>query len=135
MMTTAAPMAATPLTPASTNHLSPVPPTNISTAPMPRISRVPERCGSSSISAATTPSTSAKGSTPTEKRFIWSWLREMTWLNTSTTANLAISLGCSVPSPGSTSQRLQPLYSGIKSTATSKARERASSGQASLWKI
>ena len=37
MMTTAAPMAATPLTPASTNHLSPVPPTNISTAPMPRI--------------------------------------------------------------------------------------------------
>ena len=96
---------------------------------------VAKKAGSSSISAATTPSTSAKGSTPTEKRFIWSWLREMTWLNTSTTANLAISLGCSVPSPGSTSQRLQPLYSGIKSTATSKTRERASSGQASLWKI
>ena len=32
---------------------------------------------------------------------------------------LALSLGCNVPSPGSTSQRLQPLYSGMNSTAVS----------------
>ena len=56
------------------------------------------------------------------------------WENTSTTANLAISLGCSVPSPGTTSQRLQPLYSGMNSTAASSTSERASSGHASLWK-
>ena len=53
--------------------------------------------------------------------------------NTSTTANLAISLGCSVPRPGSTSQRLQPLYSGMNSTAVSNTIESASSGHASLW--
>ena len=132
MMTMAAPMAPAPPTPASTNHRSPVPPTNMSTAPMPRISTVPDRCGSSSMSTATAPSTSAKGTTPTAKLSIRLWLREMMWANTSTTANLAISLGCRVPSPGSTSQRLQPLYSGMNSTTTSSASERASSGQASL---
>ena len=131
-MAMAAPMAAAPPTPASTNHRSPVPPTNINTAPMHRISTVPERCGSSSMSTATTPSTSAKGSTPTAKLPMRSWLREMMCANTSTTANLAISLGCSVPRPGSTSQRLQPLYSGIKSTAVSSTMESPSSGHASL---
>ena len=125
-------MAPAPPTPASTNHRSPVPPTNMSTAPMPRISTVPDRCGSSSMSTATAPSTSAKGTTPTAKLSIRLWLREMMWANTSTTANLAISLGCRVPSPGSTSQRLQPLYSGMNSTTTSSTSERASSGQASL---
>ena len=85
---------------------------------MPRISTVPDRCGSSSKSTA--------------KLSIRLWLREMMWANTSTTANLAISLGCRVPSPGSTSQRLQPLYSGMNSTTTSSTSERASSGQASL---
>jgi len=99
---------------------------------MPRISTVPDRCGSSSMSTATAPSTSAKGTTPTAKLSIRLWLREMMWANTSTTANLAISLGCRVPSPGSTSQRLQPLYSGMNSTTTSSTSERASSGQASL---
>ena len=38
---------------------------------------------------------------------------------------LALSLGCRVPSPGSTSQRLQPLYSGMNSTTTSSTSERA----------
>ena len=99
---------------------------------MPRISTVPDRCGSSSMSTATAPSTNAKGTTPTAKLSIRLWLREMMWANTSTTANLAISLGCRVPSPGSTSQRLQPLYSGMNSTTTSSTSERASSGQASL---
>ena len=99
---------------------------------MPRISTVPDRCGSSSMSTATAPSTSAKGTTPTAKLSIRLWLREMMWANTSTTANLAISLGCRVPNPGSTSQRLQPLYSGMNSTTTSSTSERASSGQASL---
>ena len=135
MMTTAAAMAPAPPTPASTNHRSPVPPTNISTAPMPKMSSVPERCGSSSISAATTPSTSAKGSTPTAKLCIRSWLSEMMWANTSTTANFAISLGCRVPNPGMTSHRLQPLYSGMKSTAASNISDSPSSGHASLWKI
>ena len=93
---------------------------------------MPERCGSSSMSTATTPSTSAKGSTPTAKLPMRSWLREMICANTSTTANLAISLGCSVPRPGNTSQRLQPLYSGIKSTAVSSTMESPSSGHASL---
>ena len=128
-------MAAAPPTPASTNHRRPVPPTNISTAPMPRISKVPERWGSSSISAATTPSTSTKGSTPTAKLRILSWFSEMMCENTSTTANFAISLGCRVPTPGSTSHRLQPLYSGIKSTTTSSTSEIPSSGQANLWKM
>lgn len=125
-------MAAAPPAPASTNHLRPVPPTNMSTAPMPKMSTVPERCGSSSMSTATAPSTSAKGSTPTAKLPMRSWLSAMICANTSTTANLAISLGCSVPRPGSTSQRLQPLYSGMNSTTTSSTSERASSGQASL---
>ena len=49
--------------------------------------------------------------------------------NTSTTANFAISLGCRVPTPGSTSHRLQPLYSGIKSTTASSTSETPSSGQ------
>ena len=129
----AAPMAAAPPAPASTNHLRPVPPTNMSTAPMPKMSTVPERCGSSSMSTATAPSTSAKGSTPTAKLPMRSWLSAMICANTSTTANLAISLGCSVPRPGSTSQRLQPLYSGMNSTAVSNTIESASSGHASLW--
>ena len=60
------------------------------------------------------------------------WLSEMIWANTSTTANFAISLGCSVPSPGSTSHRLQPLYSGMKSTAANSTSERPSSHHASL---
>ena len=102
---------------------------------MPRISKVPERWGSSSISAATTPSTSAKGSTPTAKLRILSWFSEMMCENTRTTANFAISLGCRVPTPGSTSHRLQPLYSGIKSTTTSSTSEIPSSGQANLWKM
>ena len=97
-----------------------------------KISTVPERWGSSSMSTATTPSTSAKGTTPTAKLSIRSWFSAMMWANTSTTANLAISLGCSVPSPGSTSQRLQPLYSGMNSTAVSSTSESASSGHASL---
>ena len=126
-------MAAAPPAPASTNHLRPVPPTNMSTAPMPKMSTVPERCGSSSMSTATAPSTSAKGSTPTAKLPMRSWLSAMICANTSTTANLAISLGCSVPRPGSTSQRLQPLYSGMNSTAVSSTIESASSGHASLW--
>ena len=54
------------------------------------------------------------------------------WANTNTTANFAISLGCNVPSPGSTSQRLQPLYSGMNSTAVSSTSESANSGHASL---
>ena len=45
---------------------------------------------------------------------------------------LALSLGCNVPSPGSTSQRLQPLYSGMNSTAVSSTSESANSGHASL---
>ena len=57
------------------------------------------------------------------------------WENTSTTANFAISLGCSVPSPGSTIHRLQPLYSGIKRTTVSSASDRASTGQASRCQI
>ena len=77
MMTMAAPMAAAPPTPASTNHRSPVPPTNMSTAPMPKMSSVPERWGSSSISTATTPSTSTKGTTPTAKLPMRSWFSEM----------------------------------------------------------
>ena len=128
----AAPMAATPPAPASTNHRRPVPPTNISTAPMPKISSVPERWGSSSMSTATTPSTSTKGTTPTAKLPMRSWLSEMICENTSTTANFAISLGCRVPNPGSTSHRLQPLYSGMNSTATSSTSESASSGHANL---
>ena len=132
MMTMAAPMAPAPPTPASTNHRSPVPPTNMSTAPILKISTVPERWGSSSMRTATTPSTSAKGTTPTAKLPMRSWFRAMIWANTSTTANLAISLGCNVPSPGSTSQRLQPLYSGMNSTAVSSTSESASSGHASL---
>ena len=52
--------------------------------------------------------------------------------NTSTIENFAISLGCSVPSPGSTIHRLQPLYSGMNSTAVSSTSESASSGHASL---
>ena len=40
--------------------------------------------------------------------------------------------GCNVPSPGSTSQRLQPLYSGMNSTAVSSTSEIANSGHASL---
>ena len=59
-----------------------------------------------------------------------SWLSEMMCENTSTTENLAISLGCSVPRPGSTSQRLQPLYSGMNSTMTSSTSDTPSSGQA-----
>ena len=55
--------------------------------------------------------------------------------NTSTTANFAISLGCRVPNPGMTSHRLQPLYSGMKSTAASNISDSPSSGHASLWKI
>ena len=58
---------AAPPAPASANQRSPVPPTNIKMAPMARISSVPERCGSSSISADTTPRMAANGSTPTEK--------------------------------------------------------------------
>ena len=81
------------------------------------------------MSTATTPSTSAKGTTPTAKLPMRSWFRAMIWANTSTTANLAISLGCNVPSPG---QRLQPLYSGMNSTAVSSTSESASSGHASL---
>ena len=96
---------------------------------------MPDRCGSSSIRAATTPSTSAKGSTPTLKSFIRSWFSAMMWENTSTTANFAISLGCRVPNPGMTSHRLQPLYSGMKSTAASNISDSPSSGHASLWKI
>ena len=57
------------------------------------------------------------------------------WENTSTTENLAISLGCRVPKPGITIQRLQPLYSGMKSTTASSARERPISGQASLCQM
>ena len=135
MTATAAATAPMPPAPASKNHRSPVPPTNISTAPMPRIRTVPERWGSSSISAATTPNTSAKGSTPTLKSFIRSWFRAMMWANTSTTANFAISLGCKVPSPGMTSHRLQPLYSGMKSTAVSITSDSPSTGHASLWKM
>ena len=133
MTATAAPTAPTAPAPARANHFSPVPPTNISTAPMPRISSVPDRCGSSSISTATAPSTSAKGSTPTLNRFIRLALREMICAKVSTTANFAISLGCSVPTPGMTSHRLQPLYSGMKSTSASSARDSPSSGQASRW--
>ena len=128
-------MAPAPSAPARPNHFRPVPPTNISTAPMPRISRVPERWGSSSMSTATAPSTAPKGSTPAVKVFILSWLREMMWANTSTTENLAISLGCSVPRPGRTIQRLQPLYSGMNRTRTSSASETPSSGQASLCQM
>ncbi len=102
-------MAAAPPTPASTNHRSPVPPTNIISPPMPKMSTVPERCGSSSISAATTPSTSAKGSTPTAKLCIRSWFSEMMWENTSTTANFAISLGCKGPQP----RQHQPPFAAV----------------------
>ena len=84
------------------------------------------------MSTATTPSTSTKGTTPTAKLPMRSWLSEMICENTSTTANFAISLGCRVPSPGSTSHRLQPLYSGMNSTATSSTSESASSGHANL---
>ena len=104
----------------------------MSTAPIPKISTVPERWGSSSMSTATAPSTRAKGSTPVENCFILSWLREIMWENTSTTENLAISLGCRVPRPGMTIQRLQPLYSGMKSTTTSSTREMPNSHQANL---
>ena len=97
-----------------------------------KINTVPERWGSSNMSTATTPSTSAKGTTPTAKLSMRSWFKAMMWANTSTTANLAISLGCNVPSPGSTSQRLQPLYSGMNSTAVSSTSESANSGHASL---
>ena len=117
------------------NHLSPVPPTNMSTAPMERMSSVPDRWGSSSMSTATVPRMTPKGSTPVEKVFIRSWLSEMMWANTSTTENLAISLGCRVPRPGSTIHRLQPLYSGMKSTTVSSTSERPSMGQASLCQI
>ena len=117
---------------AMANHRMPVPPTNMSTAPMPKSSSVPDRCGSSSMSTASTPRMTAKGSTPTENCFMRVWLREMMWLNTRMTANLAISLGCRVPT-GSTIHRLQPLYSGMKSTTTSSTTERPSTGQASLW--
>ena len=55
------------------------------------------------------------------------------WAKVSTTANLAISLGCRVPTPGITSQRLQPLYSGMNSTTVSSTRLRPIRGQASLW--
>ena len=98
---------------------------------MARISNVPERCGSSSISTATTPRMAANGSTPTRNWSIRLWFSAMMWLNTSTTENLAISLGCRVPSPGSTIQRLQPLYSGMNSTTTSSTSESPSKGQAS----
>ena len=94
---------------------------------------MPDRWGSSSISTATAPSTSPKGSTPTAKLPIRLALREMMWAKASTTANLAISLGCRVPTPGMTSQRLQPLYSGMNSTAASSTRDTPSTGQASLW--
>ena len=59
------------------------------------------------------------------------WFSAMMWLNTRTTENLAISLGCRVPSPGSTIHRLQPLYSGINNTTVSSTSESPSSGQAS----
>ena len=100
---------------------------------MPKISSVPERCGSSSISTARPPRITAKGTTPTENFFIFWWFSEMIWLNTRITENFAISLGCRVPRPGSTIQRLQPLYSGIKSTSTSSTTDTPSMGQASLW--
>ena len=125
-------MAAAAAAPASPNHLSPVPPTNINTAPMPKISSVPDRCGSSSISTVTAAKMTAKGSTPVVKVFILSWLSEMMCENTSTTENLAISLGCSVPRPGSTIHRLQPLYSGMNSTTAKSSSESPISGQASL---
>ena len=99
---------------------------------MPRISTVPDRCGSSSMSTVTTPRINANGTTPVENDFILSWFSEMICENTSTIENFAISLGCSVPSPGSTIHRLQPLYSGMNSTAVSSTSERTSSGQASL---
>ena len=87
------------------------------------------------MSTVTTPRIKAKGSTPVEKVFIRSWLREMMWENTSTTENLAISLGCRVPSPGSTIQRLQPLYSGMNSTMVRSTSEMPIIGQASLCQI
>ena len=59
----------------------------------------------------------------------------MMWENTSTTENFAISLGCKVPSPGSTIHRLQPLYSGINSTTVSKTSDSPSIGQASLCQM
>lgn len=99
---------------------------------MDRISSVPDRCGSSNISTVTTPRINANGTTPVENDFILSWFSEMICENTSTIENFAISLGCSVPSPGSTIHRLQPLYSGMKSTMASKSSEIPSIGQASL---
>jgi len=128
-------MAPAPAMPARANHFKPVPPTNISTAPMPKISSVPDRCGSSSISTVTAPRITIKGSTPVAKVCILSWLREMMWANTSTTANLAISLGCKVPSPGSTIHRLQPLYSGMNSTIASNASDTPMIGHASLCQM
>ena len=125
-------MAVSPSAPTMPNHFSPVPPTNISTAPMDKISSVPDRCGSSSISTVTTPKISPKGSTPVAKVFMRSWFSEMMWANTSTTANLAISLGWRVPRPGSTIQRLQPLYSGMNSTTASSASDSPMTGHASL---
>ena len=102
---------------------------------MPKISSVPDRCGSSSISTVTAPRITIKGSTPVAKVCILSWLREMMWANTSTTANLAISLGCRVPSPGSTIHRLQPLYSGMNSTIASNASDTPMIGHASLCQM
>ena len=102
---------------------------------MARISTVPERCGSNSMSTATAPRISAKGSTPAENVRMRSWLSEMMCANATTTANFAISLGCSVPRPGSTIHRLQPLYSGMKSTTTSSASETPKTGHASLCQI
>ena len=96
---------------------------------------MPEWWGSSSISAATTFYTCTKGNTFTAKLRILSWFSEMMCENTSPTANFANSLGCRVHNPGSTSHRLQPLYSGIKSTTTSSTSEAPSSGQANLWKM
>ncbi len=87
------------------------------------------------MSTATVPRIRPKGSTPVVKVFIRSWFRDIMWANTSTTENLAISLGCRVPRPGSTIHRLQPLYSGIKSTTVSKTRESPIMGQASLCQI
>ena len=56
---------ATPIsTPPSMNHFKSVPPTNIITTPIETIRMVPDRCGSSSISITTTPSSTRNGQTP-----------------------------------------------------------------------
>ena len=96
-----------------------------------KINTVPERWGSSSMSTATTPSTSAKGTTPTAKLPMRSWFKAMIWANTSTTANLAISLGCSVPSPGSTSRAAPPSSSPGKGARYSRPDSAITAPQAS----